>query len=73
MGSGKLPLKPGQTAGILGLGVSGGYYELLIALLETAADGMGLEMLKIYTDREFLSAIASGGAADGAADERENK
>ena len=45
------------------LGATGGYYELLIALLETAADGMDIEKLKIYTDREFLSAIAAGGSA----------
>ena len=42
-----------------GLGVTGGYYELLIALAELAAEEKGLEKLRFYSDREFLGAIAA--------------
>ena len=40
-----------------GLNVTGGYYELLLALLEVTAEGRGLDKLRFYTDREFLAAI----------------
>ena len=49
-----------------GLGVTGDYYELFLALLEVAAEEKGLDKLRFYGDREFLAAVsAPGGAAEG--------
>ena len=48
-----------------GLGVTGDYYELFLALLEVAAEEKGLDKLRFYGDREFLAAVsAPGGAAE---------
>ena len=42
-----------------GLGVTGGYYELFIALLELAAEEKELDKLRFYGDREFLAAVSA--------------
>ena len=39
------------------LDVDGGYYELLIAILEGIADSRGIEKLKIYKDEELLDLL----------------
>ena len=48
-----------------GLNVTGGYYELLLALLEVTAEGRELDKLRIYTDREFLAAIRAASPENG--------
>ena len=42
------------------LGVTGGYYELFLALLEIAAEEKGIEKLRFWGDRELLAAVAAG-------------
>ena len=49
------------------LNVTGGYYELFIAVLELAAEEKGLEKLRFYTDRELLSAVSESREAQTAA------
>lgn len=48
-----------------GLGVTGDYYELFLALLEVAAEERGLEKMRFYTDREFLAAIRTAAPLNG--------
>ena len=49
------------------LGVTGGYYELFIAVLELAAEEKGLDKLRFYSDRELLSAVSESREPQGAA------
>jgi NTE family protein len=47
-----------------GLNVTGGYYELFIALLEIAAEEKGLDPFRFYGDRELLAAVAAARSAE---------
>ena len=46
------------------LGASGGYYELLIAVIEKAAGDLNIDNMQIYTDTELMALLESGGEGE---------